>query len=40
MKININQEFWDKTNVFAKVAFVIGWFFIDIAFKLSGMEQK
>ena len=40
MKINIDAGFWKKTNIIGKVCFVIGWFFIDLAFKLTGMEQK
>lgn len=40
MKFNINMKFWKKTNIFAKAFLFIGFFFVDIGMKLSGLEQK
>jgi len=40
MKFNIETKFWNKTNIFAKVCLFIGFFFVDLGMKLSGLEQK
>lgn len=40
MKININQNFWNKSNIVAKVFLMIGFFFVDLGMKLNGLEQS
>jgi len=40
MKFNVDSEFWNKTNILAKICIVVGAFILDLGFKLSGMNQK
>ena len=40
MKINVDKLFWDRTNILGKICFFIGWFFIDLAMRVSGLKPK
>ena len=40
MKINVDKEFWDKTNILGRACFMIGWFFIELAMRLSGLKES
>lgn len=40
MKMKMDTKFWGSLNIVAKVLMIIGVFCVDLAFKLSGMEQK
>lgn len=33
---NIDKEFWNNSNILSKICLVIGGFFLDLSFKLSG----
>lgn len=40
MKFTIDTGFEKRMNIVAKVSFYIGMAFIDLAMRLSGVEQK
>lgn len=40
MKLNFEKEFWDKSNILARVCFILGGLFFDWGMRLSGYETN
>lgn len=39
MKVNFNEEFWNKANPLAKLLMIIGSICFDLAMRLMGLER-
>lgn len=40
MRFKIDKDFYDNSNFFARMFLFIGFFFVDIAFKINNFKQK
>lgn len=39
MKFTVDGNFWNQSNIFAKICLMIGFWFVNLGMKLNGMEE-